>query len=181
MCITPWTRGLCPPQLRVDAHLLLYEHKWLLHETVDHYVRVSWGVFVPTLVRRHRFFVPIWLSLSFSEIFFPVSQRNSLPEHAPIPGSSSEAVLVSSTLGLDGELLAMDGVDERHRAHRSDRVGVGPCIQNTLGGVGGGHARKKKTGKYRQQCQRQHKDMGRQRPGQSRTQWGGDKHNRDEY
>lgn len=101
---------------------------------------VSCDVFVfvlmlSRLARRHWFSVPIWLSLSFSEVFFSVSQRNSLPEHAPIPGSSSEADLVSSTLGLDGELLAVDGVDERHRTHRSDRVGVGPCIKNTWGGV----------------------------------------------
>lgn len=69
--------------------------------------------------------VPIRLSLSFSEFLFSVAQRNPLPEHAPIPGSSSEAIAVSSTLGLDGELLAMDGVDQRHRTHRSDRVWVG--------------------------------------------------------
>lgn len=149
-------------------------------------VPVSWGVFVPTLVRRHRFFVPIWLSLSFSEIFFPVSQWNSLPEHAPIPGSSSEAVLVSSTLGLDGELLAMDGVDERHRAHRSDRVGVGPCIQNTLGGVGGETCKKEEN---RQKQTAVPETTQRHGASEARTEpdtvgWrmrGGDKHNRDEY
>lgn len=85
------------------------------------------------IVSRDLLSVPIWLSLSFSEFFFCFSQWNSLPEHAPIPGSSSEAVLVSSTLGLDGEPLAVYGVDQRHGTHRSDRVGVGSCIQDTRG------------------------------------------------
>lgn len=68
--------------------------------------------------------VPIWLRIIFSAIFLSVSQRNSLPEHAPIPGSSSKTIL-SSALGFDGVSLAMDGVDQRHRAHRSDKVGMG--------------------------------------------------------
>lgn len=83
-----------------------------------------WNVFYAVQISQVTFSVPIWLSTSFSEFFFSVSQRNSLPEHAPIPGSPSETILVSSTLGLDGELLAVDGVYQRHCTHRSDRVGV---------------------------------------------------------
>lgn len=54
---------------------------------------------------------------------FPGSQRDSLPQHAPIPGASSKTIAVSSTLGLKGERLAVDGVDQRHRTHRSDTEG----------------------------------------------------------
>lgn len=64
---------------------------------------------------------------------FSVPQRNSLPQHTPIPGSSSIAVLVSSTLWVDGVLLPINGVDERHRTHRSDQAGMEPCTYNTWG------------------------------------------------
>lgn len=130
------------------------------------------------LVRRRWFSVPIWLSVSFSKFFFPVPQRNSLPEHAPIPGSSSEAVLVSSTLGLDGVLLAMDGVDERHCTHRSDRVGVGPCIKKYMGGWGGGgvgvvykQERRKQAKQTAVPVTTQRNGVGCQRPRQSQTQY----------
>lgn len=68
-------------------------------------------VCVVCISQNTSFYVPIWLSASFSHFMFFFSQWNSLPEHAPVPGSSSEAILVSSALRLDGELLAMDGVD----------------------------------------------------------------------
>lgn len=73
-------------------------------------------------------------------MFFSVSQRNSLPQHAPIPGSSSKAVLVSSTLCFDGVLLPINGVDERHRTHHSDRARTEPCTYNTWGQARDVHA-----------------------------------------
>lgn len=72
------------------------------------------------------FSIPIWFSVRVSEMFFSVSQRDSLPQHAPIPGASSKAVLVSSTLWVDGVLLPINGVDERHCTHGSDRAGMQP-------------------------------------------------------
>lgn len=71
---------------------------------------------------------------------FSFPQRNSLPQHTPIPGSSSKAVLVSSALWVDGVLLPINGVDERHRTHRSDRAGMEPYTYNSWGQARDGHA-----------------------------------------
>lgn len=64
--------------------------------------------------------VPIGLGFRLSPFFFAVPQRDSLPQHAPVPGSTGEAVLVAAALRLNRVLLPVDGVNERHRAHGSD-------------------------------------------------------------
>lgn len=64
--------------------------------------------------------VPIGLRFRFSPFSLAVPQRDPFPEHAPVPGSAGEAVFVTAALWLHRVLLPVDGVNERHRTHRSD-------------------------------------------------------------
>lgn len=66
--------------------------------------------------------LPIRLGLLLSLLFLFAVERDSLPQQAPVPGSSRQAVLVPSLLRLYRIIVAVYVIYQRHRANRSAKT-----------------------------------------------------------